>query len=93
MRFSRTDITHMSHLCPEVRDFRIGLGNTRDMADNETATGPTCPSCSFPTRVVDHWWDYSTTRGPMTSYEVTYCDQCKLSSLNRRSAQETRAIA
>lgn len=58
-----------------------------------THNGPTCPSCQFPTRVVDRWCDYSTTRGPMTSYEVTYCDNCRLSSLNRRSAQTSKLSA
>lgn len=69
------------------------MGNNIGMSENDHDCGPTCPSCDFPTRVVDQWRDYSTTRGPMTSYEVTYCDSCKLSSLNRRSAQDHRVIA
>jgi hypothetical protein len=63
------------------------------MRHSHHKTGPTCPTCQFPTRLVDRWNDYSTTRGPMTVYEVTYCDHCHLSSLNRRSAQKSRISA
>ena len=48
-----------------------------------------CPSCAGAVRVVDHYCDYSTTRGPMTSYDVTFCDSCDQLSLSLRAAQKS----
>jgi hypothetical protein len=48
-----------------------------------------CPSCGGEVRVLDHYCDYSTTRGPMTSYDVTFCDACEQMSLSLRSAQHS----
>lgn len=50
-----------------------------------------CPTCATTLRVLDHYCDYSTTRGPMTAYDVVACDQCKQMSLRRSPAQPTRA--
>ena len=55
------------------------------MSQNESQ----CPSCAGPVRVIDHYCDYSTTRGPMTSYDITYCDRCEQMSLSQRAAQKT----
>lgn len=42
-------------------------------------------------RLLDHYQDYSTTRGPMTAYDVFVCDECRQLSLARKAAQPTRA--
>lgn len=51
---------------------------------------PSCPTCATPVRILDNYCDYSTTRGPMTAYDVTYCDFCQQMHLNRRAAQSSR---
>ena len=48
-----------------------------------------CPSCGGEVRILDHYCDYSTTRGPMTSYDVTCCDACEQMSLSLRAAQRS----
>jgi hypothetical protein len=55
-----------------------------------THSAPNCPSCHGSVRVLDRYCDYSTTRGPMTAYDITVCDDCKQLHLNRRAAQSTR---
>lgn len=42
-------------------------------------------------RLLDHYQDYSTTRGPMTAYDVLVCDECGQLTLSRRAAQTTRS--
>jgi len=51
---------------------------------------PNCPSCDGSVRILDRYCDYSTTRGPMTAYDFTYCDSCQQMHLNRRAAQNSR---
>lgn len=51
---------------------------------------PSCPTCAAPVRILDNYCDYSTTRGPMTAYDMTYCDVCQQMHLNRRAAQSSR---
>lgn len=50
-----------------------------------------CPTCHQALRVLDSYRDYSTTRGPMTAYDVVVCDSCQQMSLRRTPAQSTRA--
>lgn len=83
-----------SHQC---RNFvAVGLASGQGAAFpcpmSPNITNCPCADCHQPTRVVDRWCDYSTTRGPMTCYEVRYCDACRQSSLNRRSAQDIHAF-
>ncbi|MDP4015210.1 MAG: hypothetical protein U0990_04905 [Candidatus Nanopelagicales bacterium] len=40
---------------------------------------------------MDKCVDYSTTRGPMTSYEIIQCDACHEMYLSRSSAQASHA--
>lgn len=48
-----------------------------------------CPECGSTLRLLDHYNDYSTTRGPMTAYDVMVCDDCHEMSLRRSAAQAT----
>ncbi len=46
-----------------------------------------CSHCGVDLRVVDRFTDYSTTRGPLTSYALVECDGCRDRSLRLVAAQ------
>lgn len=82
----------MSQKC--LRIFTEALAETRGSRDDcgmphthKLTVNAQCASCGAPVTVIDTFLEYSTTRGPMASYQVTRCNSCGQQHLLQSPAQ------
>ena len=69
-----------------MSQFALKLVPEKRKVSPMTQLGQSCPSCDGHLRVLDRFCDYSTTRGPLTSYDIVTCDACQETGMRRAGA-------